>query len=69
MSEQRADDEFNGIPAAWYRTIEPFEGVEYETITYIMEDGDEFVEIVFWLSGDNDANEAEEIIQSLTRVD
>lgn len=69
VSEQRADDEFNGIPAAWYRTIEPFEGVEYETITYIMEDGDEFVEIVFWLSVDNDANEAGEIIQSLTRVD
>ncbi|MBE5806937.1 MAG: ATP-binding protein [Clostridiales bacterium] len=60
------DGEINGIPVGWYRTVEEFEDGEYETITYVMDDGDEYVEIVFWLDGFTAESEAHAIIGTLT---
>lgn len=66
VSEIITNGEINGIPAAWYRTVEEYEEAEYDTVTYIFDTGSEFVEIVFWLDESLDSLEAEEIIYSLT---
>ena len=47
---------------------EIYDGQEYETLTYILDGGDEYVEIVFWLDGDNAQAEADQIMNSLTFV-
>jgi hypothetical protein len=60
------DLKMNGIDAASYRARELYDGQEYETLTYILDGGDEFVEVVFWLDGEDTENEAQEIISSLS---
>lgn len=67
-SEIVTDGNINGIDAAWYRAEEIYDGQEYETLTYILDGGDEYVEIVFWLDGDNAQAEADQIMNSLTFV-
>ena len=70
-SEYAADDslatdlEINGVPAACYRAVEEDEGVEYETVTYILDAGDQYVEVVFWLDSFIAGAEADGIIHSL----
>ncbi len=58
----------NGIDAAWYRAVETYDDAEYTTLTYALEDGDQYVEIVFWLDGENAEQEAQAIIDTLTFV-
>lgn len=41
-----------------YEATEEIDGAEYATLTVLMEDGDQFAEVVFWLDGEN----AEEIV-------
>ena len=65
ISELVTDAEINGIPVAWYRTVEECEEGEYDTITYIMDTGDEYVEVVFWLDGLTADAEADYIIHNL----
>ena len=65
-SHVETDYQVNGIPVAWYRAKETYEGQEYDTVTCIMDDGDTFVEIVFWLPDDQAASDAEEIFGSLS---
>ena len=67
-SEIVTDGNINGIDAAWYRAEEIYDGQEYETLTYVLDDGDEYVEIVFWLDGDNAQAEADQIMNSLSFV-
>ena len=67
-SEIVTDGNINGIDAAWYRAEETYDGQEYETLTYVLDGGDEYVEIVFWLDGDSAQAEADQIISSLTFV-
>lgn len=62
------DGDINGIAAAWYRAAETYEGRQYTTLTYILEDGGDYVEIVFWLDGDSAEEEALAIIDTLTFV-
>ena len=57
--------EINGIPAGMYMAKETYEDKEYTTATYVFEDGDQYVEITFWLDGDEAVNLATEIIYSL----
>ena len=59
------DAEINGIELAWYHAIEDYEGESYETVTFIMEYGDQFVELVFWLDGDQALAEMETIVETL----
>ena len=42
--------------------------MQYETLTYVLDGGDEYVEIVFWLDGDSAQAEADQIMSSLTFV-
>jgi hypothetical protein len=59
------DGEINGVPAAWYRTVETYQDAEFNTLTYILDGGDEFVEVCFWLDGENADAEAKAIINTL----
>ena len=56
----------NGIPAAMYLARETYDGVEYTTANFAFEDGGQYVEIAFWLDGDEAITEAMEIIATLT---
>ena len=55
----------NGHDVAYYYAAEESEGEEYDTVTYITEDGDCFVEIVFWLDGEGAEDKVQEIINTL----
>ena len=57
--------EINSIAAASYRAKQAYAGQEYETLTYIIDGGAEYIKIVFWLDGASAEAEAEEIVSSL----
>ncbi len=61
------ETEINGIAAAYYNATEESEGKEYKTVTYMIDNGDEFVEIVFWLDGENAEAEVDAIIATLAK--
>lgn len=67
-AEVVTDGEVNGIAAAWYRATETYEGQEYSTLTYVLEDGGDYVEIAFWLDGETAEAEAQAIMNTLTFV-
>lgn len=62
------DGEINGIAAAWYRATETYEDQSYATLTYVLEDGDDYVEITFWLDGEDAEAQAQAIMATLTFV-
>lgn len=62
------EKQVNGIDLVYYYANEEYEGQFYDTVTYIAEDGDYFIEIVFWLDGENAEVEADEILNSLHRL-
>lgn len=57
--------EYNGITVCSYHDVEEDDGKKYDTWTCIMQDGGDFVEIVFWLDGENAQEEAEVILNTL----
>ncbi|MBQ8111067.1 MAG: hypothetical protein IJ124_12990 [Clostridia bacterium] len=59
----------NDIPVGWYRTRETWEGVEYDTATYILDNGDDYVELVFWMEDEDDAERARQIMESLQYIE
>ena len=59
------DGNINGIDIAWYRAVETYEGKEYATLTYALEDGGDYVELAFWLDGGDAEAEAQAIIETL----
>ena len=65
VSELVADAEINMTPVAWYRTVEECDEGEYDTITYIIDGGDQYIEVVFWLDGPTANDEADYIIHNL----
>jgi len=65
VSELVTDGEINGIPMAWYRAVDECAEGEYDTITYIFENGDEYIDVVFWLDGPTAEDEADYIIHNL----
>ena len=64
-TEIKTDDKIGDIPVAWYRAVETFDGQQYNTITYIIEDGNDYLEVSFWLDGENAEQEAKAIIETL----
>ena len=62
------EKQVDGIDLVYYYANEEYDGTFYDTVTYIAEDGDYFIEIVFWLDGENAEVEADEIIGSLHRM-
>ena len=69
VTEIEREGVINDIPVAWYRTTEEYEGESYETITYILDNDDQYVEVVFWLDGADAEDEARMIIRTLRHVD
>lgn len=61
------ETEINGMKVFCYTASEESDGETYETVTYMVEDGDYLVEIVFWLDGEAVAAEAEAIMATLSR--
>jgi len=67
VSELVTSGEVNGIPAGWYRTVEEYQDTRFNTLTYILDDGEEYVEVCFWLDGENADAEVDAIIRTLSR--
>ncbi|MBQ9008109.1 MAG: hypothetical protein IJ088_02095 [Clostridia bacterium] len=67
-TEVVTDGNINGIAVACYRAVETYDGQEYSTLTYVMEDGNEYVELAFWLDGETADEEARAIINTLAFV-
>ena len=65
VSELVTDGEINLIPVAWYRAVDECDEGEYDTVTYIIDAGDEYVEVVFWLDGPTAEEEAGFMIHNL----
>ncbi len=65
VTEVVTDAAINDIPVAWYRCVDECEEGEYDTITYVMDDGEDYVEVVFWLDGLTADAEADYIIHNL----
>ena len=66
-TEVVTDAKINGIDAAYYRTVESYDGEEYATLTYVFEDGEDYLEICFWLDGENAEAEVKNILDTLSR--
>lgn len=61
--------EINGIPVESYKSVEAYDGTDYNVISYLFEDNENFMEVCFWLDGDTAAEEADAIIQTLAMDD
>ncbi|MBQ9521424.1 MAG: hypothetical protein IJR72_02510 [Oscillospiraceae bacterium] len=62
------DATVNDIPVGYYRSVEESDGVSYNVITYAFEGEGEYVEIAFWLDGDNAEEIAADIINTLRKA-
>ena len=62
-------DNINGIDLSWYRAVESRDGEDCATLNFILDCGDEYVELVFWAANDDAAAEAWRIIGSLQRTE
>lgn len=61
------ETEINGMKVFFYNAEEENNGVVYNTVSYVVQDGDYLVEVVFWLDGENAAAEAEAIMATLSK--
>ena len=59
----------NGIEVGTYKSREVYDGIEYDVMAALMEEGSECIEIVFWLDGDNAEQEATAILKTLSAVE
>ena len=64
--EIETDLEINGIDVVYCRAVEPYEGKDYDTITYYLDDGDTYLEVEFWLDGDIAEDLSDMIISTLS---
>ena len=58
----------NGIQVGTYLSREFYDGIEYDVMAALIEDGDDYVEVVFWLDGENAGQEASAILNTLSEV-
>ena len=58
----------NGIEVGTYLSREFYDGVEYDVMATLIEDGDDYIEIVFWLDGKNAVQEVNAILNTLSEV-
>ena len=61
------DWQINGINLAKYYSTEVFEENSFRCVTYILEAGDDFAEIAFWLDGEGAEDLADQIILSIKK--
>ena len=50
-----------------YEATEESEGIEFTTLTVLMQDGDQFVEVVFWLDGENAGEIVSAALMTITK--
>ncbi len=58
----------NGIEVGTYQSREFYDGIEYDVMSALIEDGEDYVEVVFWLDGENAEQEATAILNTLSEV-
>ena len=58
----------NGFEVGTYLSREVYDGIEYDVMAALIEDGDEYIEVVFWLDGENAEQEATDILGTLSEV-
>ena len=58
----------NGIEVGTYLSREFYDGIEYDVMAALIEDGDDYLEVVFWLDGENAEREATAILNTLSEV-
>ena len=61
--------QINGVNVGSYKSKEIYDGVEYDVLVALMEEGNEYVEVVFWLDGDTAEQEAADILNTLSYVE
>lgn len=58
----------NGIEVGTYLSREMYDGIEYDVMAALIKDGGDYIEIVFWLDGENAEQEATDILNTLSEV-
>ena len=58
----------NGIEVGTYLSREFYDGIEYDVMSALVADGEDYVEVVFWLDGENAEQEATAILNTLSEV-
>ncbi len=56
---------FNGVPLVFYISQEQYDGAEYRVANFLFDAGNDFGEIVFWLDGPNNGEEAAELTEQI----
>ena len=64
-SEKVSAQRVNGYTVVYYFAVEEYEGVTYDTLTALIEDGDSIVELVFWLAGEDAFDIASDMLLSI----
>ena len=59
------ETEFAGIPAFYYEAEEECDDGVYVTTNFIMQNGDFFVELVFWMDGEDPGDYVEGMVDSI----
>lgn len=59
----------NGFPVTYYRSIELYNDEELDGITFVLENGDEYIEFDFRFYADTSEDESWEIMRSLSKID
>lgn len=59
----------NGVEVGTYKSREVYDGIEYDVMSALIDDGEDCVEIVFWLDGENAEQEATTILNTLSQVE
>ncbi|MBR2274994.1 MAG: hypothetical protein IJ873_02895 [Lachnospiraceae bacterium] len=62
-------EKINDIALTLYYSQEEYEGGSYRVANYLFEAGNDFIELCFWLDGDDAEKLTEEIINSLARAE
>lgn len=66
-SDLTTDQLVNGIPVASFRSDEEVDGSARSVIIAILDNGDDYVELYFWLSGEPSEAQANAVISSLNQ--
>lgn len=59
----------NGIEVGTYKSREVYGGIEYDVMSALIEEGEDCIEIVFWLDGENAEQEAAAILSTLSLIE
>ena len=66
--EIKTDLNVNGIRVSYGKAIEPFEDGDYNTLTYFLDNGDSYVEVLFRLGDETSEEQAKDIFSTLSFV-